>query len=396
MTFDVLRSAENSSQLRIDRIEGAPAGLLLSDDALDDTYYQAHPIYFWDKTGEWLVPDVRYLPLTTEPEQRPNRVLAVADRRSVVRGSNRRCRLPPETESKAAVVKPAGQARRQLCRPSGGCRRTHVGAAEAGLPVALVAAAAPRNVFPDIELQIEGQTRDVGSYCGREALRRRRRASAARRFAIAERQGRARPPSGASPDPDSHARSGGRTAMSPRRRSAGTWTSRRSSDGNNGTMSLYVARGSGNGDPRPRRAGRGSPWADQSSSLDANGQLLVVSDGHLWAVDAKNRRQGHHTSRPGRRDHGRRHTTGCSSHRLYRGRQGLCRRAGPRGRAQHRWPTAPDPGQPGPRCGRRRLDERDEPSRGRHERQPAVAVAGDRRRRRRRRPFRRPYVRAVR
>lgn len=56
--------------LRIREIIGWPDGqLLLSDEGLD-RFYQKQPIYFWDKDYETLVPDLRYVPLTINPDQR--------------------------------------------------------------------------------------------------------------------------------------------------------------------------------------------------------------------------------------------------------------------------------------------------------------------------------------
>lgn len=55
---------------RIREIEGWPEReLLLSDEGLD-TYYDVLPIYFWDKNYQTLVPDLRYVPNTINPDQR--------------------------------------------------------------------------------------------------------------------------------------------------------------------------------------------------------------------------------------------------------------------------------------------------------------------------------------
>jgi hypothetical protein len=74
MTFWVVLP-EQTSNPRIDEIVGAPPGLLLSDDALNNDYYRIQPIYFWDQSYTTLVPDLRYLPLTIKPDQRASRLL---------------------------------------------------------------------------------------------------------------------------------------------------------------------------------------------------------------------------------------------------------------------------------------------------------------------------------
>jgi len=75
MRFVVVPPEDSSGQWRIERIDGLlPDGLFISDEALD-TYYRVQPVYFWDNTGRWLVPDLRYLPLTKQPEVRPNFVV---------------------------------------------------------------------------------------------------------------------------------------------------------------------------------------------------------------------------------------------------------------------------------------------------------------------------------
>lgn len=55
-------------------LESVPAGLMISDTTLAD-YYRPSPIYFWDRTGRWLVPELRYLPLTMPVNQRPDEVV---------------------------------------------------------------------------------------------------------------------------------------------------------------------------------------------------------------------------------------------------------------------------------------------------------------------------------
>jgi hypothetical protein len=74
MTFWVVRAPDDPSALRIDEIQGAPSGLLLSDLALTDVY-RIQPVYFWDRNHEQLIPDLRYLPLTLSEPQRALRLV---------------------------------------------------------------------------------------------------------------------------------------------------------------------------------------------------------------------------------------------------------------------------------------------------------------------------------
>ncbi len=157
MTFEVLRPEENPSQLLIDKINFAPGGLLLSDDALDDVYYQAHPIYFWDTTGEWLVPDLRYLPLTIDPEQRPTRILQWLRRPVAVAAVG--AAATAGTTSKAAVVNRQEKLVVNLSAQAGADGDESLRKLVYQLRWSLRRTTA----FPEIELQIEGQTREVGS-----------------------------------------------------------------------------------------------------------------------------------------------------------------------------------------------------------------------------------------
>jgi hypothetical protein len=52
----------------------APGMLLLNDSALT-SYYELRTIYFWNTEHTTLVPDVRYMPRSVPPEQRPTEVL---------------------------------------------------------------------------------------------------------------------------------------------------------------------------------------------------------------------------------------------------------------------------------------------------------------------------------
>ncbi len=101
MTFWVTQPEQSSSRLRIDEIVGAPAGLLLSDDAFKDLY-RIQPVYFWDAANKRLVPDLRYLPLTLSTQQRARQILQwLLDGPSLwLTGVQR---LPTGTVPKAAV-----------------------------------------------------------------------------------------------------------------------------------------------------------------------------------------------------------------------------------------------------------------------------------------------------
>jgi hypothetical protein len=70
-TFTVVRQDPSLTQWRL---ESAPDGLMISDSTLD-TYYRPSPVYFWDLKRRWLVPDVRYLPLTMSGGQRPTQMV---------------------------------------------------------------------------------------------------------------------------------------------------------------------------------------------------------------------------------------------------------------------------------------------------------------------------------
>ena len=74
MTFWVVRNPDNPSGLRIDEVQNAPGGLLISDLALTDIY-RIQPVYFWDTNYQQLIPDLRYLPLTLSETDRANRLV---------------------------------------------------------------------------------------------------------------------------------------------------------------------------------------------------------------------------------------------------------------------------------------------------------------------------------
>lgn len=75
MTFWVAPIEKDSNKLRIDRIDGAPAPLILSDQALDNTMYKIQTIYFWDAANLRLIPDVRYVPQTQVRDKRADAVV---------------------------------------------------------------------------------------------------------------------------------------------------------------------------------------------------------------------------------------------------------------------------------------------------------------------------------
>ncbi|HEU4346285.1 MAG TPA: LpqB family beta-propeller domain-containing protein [Actinoplanes sp.] len=66
-----LRSIQGRQGLFVTK---APAGLLLSDVALD-RFYAQRTIYFWNQDNTGLVPDLRYMPLSVPPEQQPTVII---------------------------------------------------------------------------------------------------------------------------------------------------------------------------------------------------------------------------------------------------------------------------------------------------------------------------------
>ncbi len=295
MTFDVQRINQNTSQLRIDRIIGAPENvLLLSDDALDGTYYQAQPIYFWDKTGEWLVPDLRYLPRTIDPEQRPSWVLdwLLDGPSSWLQTSVQP--LPDQTESNAAVVSREDKLVVNLSAQAAGSGNDESQRREALRKLVLqLRWSMPRttvNVLPDIELQIEGQTRDIDSTADVQLFDAAAVIPEARRFAIASGSVVESPASGASQDPEPV------LAVAANKNVVAAAISRDLDiaafvRGNTDRMSMWVARGSGSEVP-PARQVTNLPGTSIGRPVvipNTKGQLLVVADGNLYAVNANNR-----------------------------------------------------------------------------------------------------------
>ncbi len=74
--FVVGRAEDRPTQLRIKTMIGAPTGLFLADQALDNTYYRQQPIYFWDTANRTLVPDLRYVAQTIPFDQRANAIVS--------------------------------------------------------------------------------------------------------------------------------------------------------------------------------------------------------------------------------------------------------------------------------------------------------------------------------
>ena len=156
MIFMVVPREEGPGPLRIEKITGAiPDGLFISDEALD-THYRVQPVYFWDITGRWLVPDLRYLPLTMQPDVRPNQVV-----QWLLNGPSQWLKpavrsLPQGTEANGAPVS----------RP-GGFVVNLSSQAEADGPQGLSHLASQlrwslrSSTIPSVELQIEGQSRDL-------------------------------------------------------------------------------------------------------------------------------------------------------------------------------------------------------------------------------------------
>jgi len=158
MTFMVVPREEGSAQLRIEKMTGAiPDGLFISDVALE-THYRVQPVYFWDLTGRWLVPDLRYLPLTMQPDVRPNQVV-----QWLLNGPSQW--LKPAVRSLPQGTKANGA---PVSRP-GGFVVNLSSQAEADGPQGLSHLAAQlrwslrSSSIPSIDLQIEGQARDLAS-----------------------------------------------------------------------------------------------------------------------------------------------------------------------------------------------------------------------------------------
>jgi hypothetical protein len=74
MTFHVTPAVDNASKLRIDAIANAPAGIVISDDAVGE-FYRTQPVYFWDAGNTTLVPDIRYVPVSLAADARAGRIV---------------------------------------------------------------------------------------------------------------------------------------------------------------------------------------------------------------------------------------------------------------------------------------------------------------------------------
>jgi hypothetical protein len=145
---------------QIDKIEGdlPPTGPWLSDDALDPSagLYRPQPIYFWDYANRWLIPDIRYVPLTAGPDQRAQMIVQwlVSNGPSPwLLGSQGAQRLPAGAAVKEGVTNQGGAWVVNLAGPSAG---TSPGAAKR-LYLQLVASLSLFGIRASVKLLIEGQ-----------------------------------------------------------------------------------------------------------------------------------------------------------------------------------------------------------------------------------------------
>jgi hypothetical protein len=74
LTFDVGTVTGENGLFVLHAPSGLPAGLLLSDTALEQ-FYEPHTIYFWNNDNTGLVPDVRYMPTSVPTAQQPTVIL---------------------------------------------------------------------------------------------------------------------------------------------------------------------------------------------------------------------------------------------------------------------------------------------------------------------------------
>lgn len=151
-TFTLVAVGEGSSQWEID---SGPPGMLLSDTALAH-YYRDRPIYFWDTNRQRLVPDLRYLSLTTAPATRPNTIVDW-----LLNGPSRWLspavvRIAAGAERKSGVVPQDGALVVNLTAPAGAGPPEEVQRLVDQLRWSL-----RTDGFPAIELQIEGQPKAV-------------------------------------------------------------------------------------------------------------------------------------------------------------------------------------------------------------------------------------------
>ncbi len=159
MRFWVQPAEETSSRLRIDEIQGEPAprgGLLLSDEALIDLY-RPQPVYFWDSEPSRLVPDLRYLPLTLNTEQRAFKILQwlIDGPSGWLTGAQR---LPSGTAPKAQfVILHNGAFVVNLTAQAGASGQDDINRLYYQLRWSLRTPAGA----PEVELQIEGKVQDI-------------------------------------------------------------------------------------------------------------------------------------------------------------------------------------------------------------------------------------------
>jgi len=277
-TFTLVEG-ENPSQWSID---SGPQGLLLSDAALG-LYYRNRPIYFWDSTGQRLVPDLRYLALTTPPASRPNTIVDW-----LLNGPSRWLRsavasLPAGAKLKEAIIKNSDN---ELV--------VNLSAATAGAATAedlqrltdQLQWSLRTDSFPAIELRIEDQSKAVDGSADRYLKVAPASNAVAQRFGVAD--GKLVPlPVGSQNSPAVLASTANRNVVSasvsrdPDRvafvRRAG-----------NGTLTLSIQR-SGEGPlPKPVEVGLGriDSMSRPAWIPGATDRLVVAAEGRLYAVTA--------------------------------------------------------------------------------------------------------------
>lgn len=140
--------------------------LVISDDMLDSPSggYRARPIYFWDHSGSLLVPDLRYLPLTMDVSQRPNTIVdwLIAGPSPLLLSNHAVQNLPTGTAKIGNVASNAGAWVVNLHAIAGNPDDLH--------NIALQLRWSLLSVTQDkVELQIEGQRKDIGSALDRDA-----------------------------------------------------------------------------------------------------------------------------------------------------------------------------------------------------------------------------------
>lgn len=72
LSLDVIHGEPDRDERKI---ANPPPAIYLDSSALDEWYLPYH-IYFWDSSGNTLLPDLRYLPLSVIKQARPNKIVA--------------------------------------------------------------------------------------------------------------------------------------------------------------------------------------------------------------------------------------------------------------------------------------------------------------------------------